>query len=100
LIVGIRLPPITWKSPRLSSFCKISRDTSFSELISGTTSSCNATFLYSIFEDTAAWLAITFEPTTFVSVLVGIGTSWPEAMIAFLLLLVKTVVRERILNRQ
>ena len=33
-----------------------------------------------------------------VRVLIGTGTSWPDAMIAFLLLLVKTVGRERILN--
>ena len=32
----------------LSIFCKISRETSFSELMSGTTSSCSATFLNSI----------------------------------------------------
>jgi hypothetical protein len=46
--------------------------------------------------------AVVFIPTPrfeFVSVFTGTGTSWPEAMIAFLLLLVKTVGREITLKR-
>ena len=49
--------------------------------------------------ETAAVLFITPPVFEFVRVLTGTGTSWPEAMMAFLLLLVKTVGRERTLNR-
>ena len=88
------LPPGTM----LSIFCKISSDTSFSELMSGTTSSWNTTFLYSMFAETAA--VFRYTPLfAFVRVLTGTGISCPEAMIAFLLLLVKTVGREITLNR-
>src|SRR4029077_10740636 len=89
------LPPGTM----LSIFCRISSDTSFSELMSGTTSSCNTTFLYSMLAETAAWLFITPPTFEFVRVLTGTGTSCPEAMMAFLLLLLKAVGRERTLKR-
>ena len=49
--------------------------------------------------ETAAVLFIIPVVLVFVSGTTGTGTSWPEAMIAFLLLLVKTVGRERTLNR-
>src|ERR1051326_3612778 len=96
-MVGTVLPPMLTFPPatRLSIFCRISRETSLSELISGTTSSWRATFLYSIFDATAAVPVFeTLVLTTLVKVLTGIGTSWPEAMMAFLLLLVKTIGRE------
>jgi hypothetical protein len=83
LIFGIRLPPIRVLVPRLSSFCKMSSDTSFSELISGTTSSCNATFLYSMLDATAATLVVV---VAFVRVFTGIGISVPDAIMALLLL--------------
>ena len=63
-----------------------------SELISGTTSSCNATFLNSMLEATAATPVVV--AVALVSVLTGTGISVPEAMMAFLLLLVKTIGRE------
>ena len=92
-MVGTELPPILTLLPgtTLSIFCKISSETSFSELISGTTSSCNATFLNSILD----WTAATFVVVTavLVRVLTGTGISCPLAIIAFLLLLVKTVGR-------
>src|SRR5215467_7559487 len=49
--------------------------------------------------ETAAVLFTTPLKFEFVSVFTGTGTSWPDAMMAFLLLLVKTVGRERTLNR-
>src|SRR5882762_6606021 len=96
-IVGTELPLMSTFpfGTRLSIFCKISSDTTFSELMSGTTSSCKTTFLYSMLD----WIEPTLRVVVaFVKVLVGTGTSCPDAMIAFLLLLVKTVGRERILN--
>ena len=83
----------------LSIFCKISSETSFSELISGTTSSCNATFLNWMLDCTAATPLVTPVVTVaLLKVLTGTGISCPFAMIAFLLLLVKTVGREIVLK--
>ena len=48
--------------------------------------------------ETAAVLFITPPVFKFERVLTGTGTSCPDAMMAFLLLLVKTVGREMILN--
>src|SRR6266542_4559443 len=48
--------------------------------------------------DCTAAVLLTFTVLTFERVLTGTGTSWPEAMMAFLLLLVKIVGRELILN--
>src|SRR6266567_2563590 len=100
-MVGTKLPLILTSPPctMLSIFCKISSDTSFSELISGTTSSCVATFLYSMLAETAAVLFITPPTFVFERVFTGTGTSLPDAMIAFLLLLVKTVGRDITLTR-
>src|SRR5438477_1645927 len=84
----------------LSIFCKISSETSFSELMSGTTSSWSATFLNSMLDCTAATLLLTLAVTVaLLKVLTGTGISWPFAMIAFLLLLVKTIGREITRNR-
>jgi hypothetical protein len=55
--------------------------------------------LYSILAETAAVLFITPPTFAFERVFTGTGTSCPEAMIAFLLLLVKTVGRDITLNR-
>ena len=79
---------------KLSIFCKISSETSFSELISGTTSSCSATFLNWIFDCCARPVLMMPPPVADWIVLTGTGISVPEAMIAFLLLVVKTVGRE------
>ncbi len=100
-MVGTSLPLIRTLPPctMLSIFCKISSDTSFSELISGTTSSCVTTFLYSMLAETAAVLFTTPPIFEFVRVFTGTGTSRPDAMIAFLLLLVNTVGRDITLNR-
>ena len=90
-LLSTRVVPAT-----LSSFCKISRETSFSELIRGTTSSCKAIFLNWILEATAATFVVV---VALVSVLTGTGISVPLAIMAFLLLLVKTVGREIVRNR-
>src|ERR1044072_9880038 len=69
-IVGTELPLMSTFpfGTRLSIFCKISSDTSFSELMSGTTSSCKTTFLYSMLD----WIEPTFRVVVaFVKVLVG-----------------------------
>src|SRR5437870_9095932 len=92
---GIALPLTTVVPARLSSFCRISSDTSLSELIRGTTSSCKATRLNSIFDCCPTFVPVTvlFALTSEDSVLTGTGISVPDAMIAFLLLLVKTTGR-------
>ena len=48
-------------------------------------------------DETEAML-FTIRPRALLRVFTGTGTSWPEAMMAFLLLLVKTVGREMTLN--
>src|SRR4029079_100553 len=100
-LVGPNSPPIFTLLPgtTLSIFCKISRETSFSELMRGTTSSCNATFLNSMLDWTEATLLTTAPLFTLLKVFVGTGISCPFAMIAFLLLLVKTIGREITRNR-
>src|SRR5437867_10773037 len=93
---GIKFPLTKVEPATLSSFCKISSDTSFSELINGTTSSCNATFLNSTLDELANAFVVA-TPAVVVGalkVLTGMGISVPDAMIAFLLLLVKTIGRE------
>src|SRR4029077_5551187 len=100
-IAGTEFPPIftLLLGTTLSIFCKISSETSFSELISGTTSSCSATFLNSMLDWTEATLLTTAPLFTLLKVLTGTGISWPFAMIAFLLLLVNTIGREITRNR-
>src|SRR5437899_2804881 len=95
-MVGMELPLMIVDPARLSSFCKISSDTSFSELINGTTSSCNATFLNSTLDELANAVVGAALPVVVgaLKVLTGMGISVPEAIIAFLLLLVKTIGRE------
>ena len=78
---GIKFPLTKVEPATLSSFCKMSSDTSFSELISGTTSSCSATFLNSILDDTAATLFVIVAFVVFVRVFTGTGISVPDALI-------------------
>src|ERR1700731_2059770 len=99
-IFGIKLPSIFVESATLSSFCRISSVTSFSELISGTTSSWRATFLNWILDCVPKFVA-GVAPCWGMNddnVLTGTGISVPEAIMAFLLLLVKTIGREITLN--
>src|SRR5260370_480285 len=56
---GMALPLTTVVPARLSSFCRISSDTSLSELIRGTTSSCKATRLNSIFDCCPTFVPVT-----------------------------------------
>src|SRR5204862_7873033 len=77
----------------LSIFCRISNETSLSELISGTTSSWSATFLNSMFDCCESPVLMMLVPVEALSVLTGTGISVPEAITAILLLLVDAVGR-------